>query len=109
MWGTAADELENIVWGTVDDGENIVWGTADDGENIVWGTRRPARTSCGARPAAATTARTSSGAPRWTLENIVWGTADDGENIVWGTNMDLENIVWGTADGPRQHRVGHVG
>jgi hypothetical protein len=73
VWGTEADEGENIVWGTLcgDDCENIVWGTLDDAENIVWGTLDD-------------------------TENIVWGTYDDGENIVWGTLADLENIVWGT-------------
>jgi hypothetical protein len=73
VWGTQADDDENIVWGTIcgDDCENIVWGTNDDDENIVWGTLLDD-------------------------ENIVWGTFDDGFNIVWGTNDDDENIVWGT-------------
>ena len=73
VWGTIADEGENIVWGTRcdDDCENIVWGTLDDVENIVWGTIADD-------------------------ENIVWGTFDDGFNIVWGTIADDENIVWGT-------------
>ena len=72
VWGTVADEGENIVWGTIcgDDCENIVWGTLDDVENIVWGTIADD-------------------------ENIVWGTFNDGFNIVWGT-LDDENIVWGT-------------
>jgi serine protease AprX len=44
VWGTTSDWGENIVWGTdllgVLDGDNIVWGTnlLDDLENIVWGT-----------------------------------------------------------------------
>jgi hypothetical protein len=84
VWGTG--ELDNIVWGTVNEVDNIVWGTAlglttltwagnvsfDD--NIVWGTND------------------------W-ADNIVWGTGlvgfFDGDNIVWGTMHD-DNIVWGT-------------
>ncbi len=44
VWGTAAADWEdNIVWGTgligVYNGQNIVWGTAaGDEDNIVWGT-----------------------------------------------------------------------
>ena len=48
MWGTASDESDNIVWGTMTN-ENIVWGALfdlrsvrgssnDDEDNIVWGT-----------------------------------------------------------------------
>jgi hypothetical protein len=58
VWGTAAADGDNIVWGTAADGDNIVWGTAADGDNIVWGTDG---------------------------DNIIWGTIGDGDNIVWGT------------------------
>ena len=87
VWGTAADEGENIVWGTLcgDSCENIVWGTADD-ENIVWGTAADVENIVWGTAA--------------DVENIVWGTFNDGENIVWGTALDeLENIVWGTSCG----------
>ena len=84
VWGTG--ELDNIVWGTVNEYDNLVWGTSLGlfdvawsgnvflGDNIVWGTTD------------------------W-LSNIVWGTGligfFDGDNIVWGT-FDDDNIVWGT-------------
>jgi serine protease AprX len=84
VWGTG--ELDNIVWGTVNQSDNLVWGTALGltdvswlgnvllGDNIVWGTAD------------------------W-ADNIVWGTGlvgfFNGDNIVWGTRHD-DNIVWGT-------------
>lgn len=73
-WGTG--EMDNIVWGTVNDEDNIVWGTAFGMLEVLW-----------------------AGNAAWG-DNIVWGTADWADNIVWGTNLlgffDGDNIVWGT-------------
>ena len=42
VWGTAMEWDDNIVWGTsligFFDGDNIVWGTSFEVDNIVWGT-----------------------------------------------------------------------
>ncbi len=103
VWGAlAADNGDNIVWGTncgVSDPScaNVVWGTGSNTcdptdpncDNIVWGTSQncdPTDPNC---------------------DNIVWGTTCDavdcGDNIVWGTsencdptNPNCDNIVWGT-------------
>jgi len=92
QWGSlkAADDGDNIVWGTDDSDDNIVWGTdcggADCGDNIVWGTEFGDDnivwgTDCGGADCS---------------DNIVWGTDDD-DNIVWGTDGD-DNVIWGTSD-----------
>jgi serine protease AprX len=123
VWGTAADEDENIVWGTLcpdndcenvvwsaadaedivwgtldANDENIVWGTAADDENIVWGTLTFQNivwgTNCGDNN---DNCENIVWGTAVNLEDIVWGTADNGEDIVWGTNLGFENIVWGTS------------
>jgi hypothetical protein len=73
VWGTSCGACDNIVWGTVAN-DNIVWGTMS-ADNIVWGTAFSGD------------------------DNIVWGTYGD-DNIVWGTYGD-DNIVWGTDCGGR--------
>jgi hypothetical protein len=94
VWGTASQTGEDVVWGTVDD-ENIVWGTAADGEHIVWGTLAKKNivwgTACQDNDCSNIVWGTTN------LEDIVWGTTADDENIVWGTNVTGEDIVWGTS------------
>jgi serine protease AprX len=81
VWGT--DEMDNLVWGTVDEDDNLVWGTSLDDDNLVWGTSL------------------FSGDALLDEDNLVWGTSIDwDDNLVWGTNLlgvfDGENLVWGT-------------
>jgi hypothetical protein len=79
IWGTMDED--NIVWGTYDDQDNIIWGTWDNDDNIIWGTTRTDRIV---------------GGTSYDDDNIVWGTWDE-DNIVWGTS-DEDNIIWGTDD-----------
>ena len=91
---TAADECDNVVWGTNDSKTTRAWPVADREQHRV-------------------------GHPRVDVpsdgdDNIVWGTMADEDNIVWGTDCDgadCADVVWGTRRGRRrrQHRVGHRG
>ena len=47
IWGSAADDGDNVVWGTADADDNVVWGTSGDvdvtmwsdaDDNVTWGT-----------------------------------------------------------------------
>jgi serine protease AprX len=98
VWGTA--DNEDIVWGTVNaEDENIVWGTAeDDDENIVWGTLAFENIVWGTNCSEdSDDCENIVWGTAMNMEDIVWGTFDNGEDIVWGTNLGFENIVWGTS------------
>lgn len=115
VWGSG--ELDDIVWGTIDESDNIVWGSAAvlsdvvwagsvlEQHNIVWGSAITTWAPnivwgtglIGTVQGTDIVWGSSCDPTVSSCDNIVWGSMAEADNIVWGS-VEYDNIVWGSAN-----------